>query len=54
MYEYFPNKVHKRVDNELSNDIHQGLPIGKAIDGVNVFVLGKDLQSIPPPVTGEI
>jgi non-ribosomal peptide synthetase component F len=40
MYEYF----HKRVDNELSKYINQGLPIGKAIDGVKVFVLGEDLQ----------
>jgi hypothetical protein len=41
------------VDNELTKYINQGLPIGKAIDGVKVFVLGEDLQSFHKALPGK-
>lgn len=45
-YEYFPGNVYE--------DVNRDLPIGKAIDGVQVYIFDDFMNPIPPDVVGEL
>ncbi|XP_060581068.1 linear gramicidin synthase subunit D-like [Ruditapes philippinarum] len=46
VYEHFPDTVYE--------DVNRDLPIGKAIDGVFVYLFDDFMHPIPPDVVGEI
>ena len=46
VYEHFPDTVYE--------DVNRDLPIGKAIDGVKVYLFDDFMHPIPPDVVGEI
>lgn len=46
VYEHFPDTLYE--------DVNRDLPIGKAIDGVQVYLFDDFMHPIPPDVVGEI
>ncbi|XP_053394894.1 linear gramicidin synthase subunit D-like [Mercenaria mercenaria] len=46
VYEHFPKTLYE--------DVNRDLPVGKAIDGVHVYLFDDFMHPIPPDVVGEI